>query len=74
MKRLLRILAVDSVTDLFRYKSFFFLIFFLIAADRVLRKFLGRKRANSRWDSISSGAGNWLFMFSRRCRVFFGTL
>jgi hypothetical protein len=41
MKRLLRILAVDSVTDLFRYKSFFFLIFFLIAADRVLRKYLG---------------------------------
>ncbi len=41
MKRLLRILAVDSVADLFRHKSFFFLIFFLIAADRVLRKFLG---------------------------------
>ena len=41
MKRLLRILAVDSVTDLFRHKSFFFLIFFLIAADRLLRKFLG---------------------------------
>jgi len=41
MKRLLRILAVDSVTDLFRYKSFFFLIFFLITADRVLRKVLG---------------------------------
>ena len=41
MKRLLRILAVDSVTDLFRHKSFFFLIFFLIAADRVLRRFLG---------------------------------
>lgn len=44
MKRLLRILAVDSVTDLFRYKSFFFLIFFLIAADRVLRKFLGAEK------------------------------
>lgn len=41
MKRLLRILAVDSVTDLFRHKSFFFLIFFLIAADRILRKTLG---------------------------------
>ena len=41
MKRLLRILAVDSVTDLFRYKSFFFLIFFLIAADRVLHRYLG---------------------------------
>ena len=44
MKRLLRILAVDSVKDLFRYKSFFFLIFFLIAADRVLRKFLGAEK------------------------------
>jgi len=44
MKRLLRILAVDSVTDLFRYKSFFFLIFFLIAADRVLRQLLGPEK------------------------------
>jgi len=28
MKRLLRILAVDSVMDLFRYKSFFSSFFF----------------------------------------------
>jgi len=37
-KGLLRLLLVDSARDLFRYKSFFLLIFVLILADRVLTK------------------------------------
>ena len=37
-KELLRLLLVDSARDLFRYKSFFLLIFVLILADRVLTK------------------------------------
>ncbi len=37
MKKLLRILIVHSLTDLFRHKSFFLLIFILILADRGLK-------------------------------------
>jgi hypothetical protein len=36
--RLARILAVDSAAGLFRHKSFFFLMFLLIALDRVLHR------------------------------------
>ncbi|MGD8368030.1 MAG: hypothetical protein PVG78_10330 [Desulfobacterales bacterium] len=36
--RLARLLLVDSAKDLFRYKSFFLLIFALILADRILKK------------------------------------
>ncbi len=36
--RLLRLLLVDSARDLFRYKSFFLLIFVLILVDRFLKK------------------------------------
>jgi len=38
MKKLLRILLVQSGKDLFRYKSFFLLIFALILLDRFLKK------------------------------------
>lgn len=37
MKRLLRILVIDSVRDLIRYKSFLVLVAALIAVDRALR-------------------------------------
>jgi hypothetical protein len=39
-KRLLNILVVHSLKDLFKYKSFFLLIFVLMLADRVLKKFV----------------------------------
>lgn len=37
MKRLLNILIVDSVSDLFKHKSFFLLIFIIVLADRGLK-------------------------------------
>lgn len=37
MKKLLRVLIVHSLSDLFKHKSFFLLIFILILADRVLK-------------------------------------
>lgn len=40
MKQQLRILTVHSAKDLFRYKSFFLLIFILIAADRLLHRYV----------------------------------
>jgi hypothetical protein len=39
-QRLLRILLVHSARELFKYKSFLFLIFFLIMADRGLKRFV----------------------------------
>lgn len=41
MKKLLRILIVNSLTDLFKHKSFFLLIFILILADRGLKLLKG---------------------------------
>ena len=38
MKKLLRILTIDSLKDLLRYKSFFLLIFLLLFADRVIHR------------------------------------
>jgi len=38
--RLLQILLFNSATDLFKYKSFFLLIFVLMLLDRVLKKFV----------------------------------
>lgn len=40
MNRLLRILLLNSAKDLFKYKSFLFLIFFLVLADRGLKRFV----------------------------------
>jgi hypothetical protein len=40
MKQLLHILAVDSLKDLLRYKSFFLLIFLLLFADRAIHRFV----------------------------------
>lgn len=44
MKKLIRILTVHSVQDLFKYKSFLFLIFFLMTADRLLHHFVEVER------------------------------
>ncbi len=40
MNNLLRILTLHSAKELLKYKSFFFLIFFLIFADRVIHRFV----------------------------------
>ena len=40
MKKLLRILTVDSFGALIKYKSFFLLIFILLTADRLIPKFM----------------------------------
>lgn len=40
MNNLLRILTVHSAKELLKYKSFFYLIFFLIFADRVIHRFV----------------------------------
>ena len=40
MKELLKILTFHSVKELLRYKSFLFLIFFLIFADRMIHRFV----------------------------------
>ncbi len=45
---LIRILTVDSVKDLFRYKSFFLLVFLLITADRVLHRYVPSVRVGIR--------------------------
>lgn len=37
---MIRILTLHAVAELFRYKSFFFLIFFLIIGDRILHHFV----------------------------------
>ena len=42
MKRLLSILVVDSIRELFRYKSFFLLVALLIVLDRLLKHFSSR--------------------------------
>lgn len=45
IKRIIRLLTVNSVTDLFKYKSFFLLVFGLIALDRVVHVYVHIDRA-----------------------------
>ncbi|MFC1857749.1 hypothetical protein ACFL9U_06920 [Thermodesulfobacteriota bacterium] len=45
MKKLLQILVIHSIKDLFKYKSFFLLIFILIAADRIIKRFVDVDRS-----------------------------
>ncbi len=51
--RLVRPLLVDSLRDLFRYKSFFLLIFALILADRVLKKTVAVDRSALRLPNLA---------------------
>ena len=44
VKRLVRLLVVDSARELFRYKSFFLLIFVLILADRGLKRLVDARK------------------------------
>lgn len=76
MKALLRILTVHSAKELLKYKSFFFLIFFLIFADRVIHRFvktpekgfdwpagneLGRQTAEFVFSHLPDKLFEWLF-------------
>lgn len=49
MNKLLRILTVHSAKELLKYKSFFFLIFFLIFADRVIHRFVKTPEKGFDW-------------------------
>ena len=46
MHKLLRILIVHSVKDLFKYKTFFLLIFILVIADRAIKRFIHVDRSS----------------------------
>ena len=45
MNRFIRVLTVHSARDLFRYKSFFLLVFALIAVDRFVHVYVRIDRA-----------------------------
>ena len=63
-KRLAALLLLDSAKDLFRYKSFFLLIFALILADRVLKKTVAADRSALRLPSLAeAGAQSARFVF-----------
>ncbi len=49
MKKLLRILTVHSVRDLLKYKSFFLLVFIILAADRILPRFVKTSSQGVDW-------------------------
>jgi hypothetical protein len=51
MKQLLQILTIHSVRELLRYKSFLFLIFFLIIADRMIHRFVKTPESSFDWPS-----------------------
>lgn len=53
IKRLFNILLVHSARDLFKYKSFFLLIFVLMFADRILKKFVKTDITQLRLSEIS---------------------
>jgi hypothetical protein len=75
VQRLLRILFIHSAKDLFKYKSFLFLIFFLILADRVLKRFVQVDTAA--WtlpDLKSLGAASASYVFESLPAVILGLL
>ncbi len=53
MNNLLRILTVHSAKELLKYKSFFYLIFFLIFADRVIHRFVKTPEKGFDWPSAT---------------------
>ncbi|MCG8335396.1 MAG: hypothetical protein MJE63_12805 [Proteobacteria bacterium] len=64
MKKLLHILFNQSLTDLFKYKSFFLLIFVLILADRLL-KYLSKSKQLTfslpKFETLSIQVAEYLF-------------
>ncbi|MDJ0780537.1 MAG: hypothetical protein QNJ22_01135 [Desulfosarcinaceae bacterium] len=62
--RLLRILLVHSAKDLFRYKSFLFLVFFLVLADRALKRIVPMERTTLALPDLQSvGAATARYVF-----------
>jgi hypothetical protein len=75
LNRLLRILLFNSARDLFRYKSFLFLIFFLILADRGLKRFVHVDSAALALPDLKSlGAASATYVFERLPEVVLGLL
>jgi hypothetical protein len=75
LHRLLRILLLDSVKDLFKYKSFLFLIFFLILADRGLKRFVHVDSAALALPDLESlGAATASYVFETLPGVMLGLL
>ena len=63
-RRLAWLLLLDSAKDLFRYKSFFLLIFALILADRVLKKTVAVDRSALRLPALAeAGAHSARYVF-----------
>ncbi len=66
MKQLLQILTVHSIKELLRYKSFLFLIFFLIFADRLIHRFVKTPERSFDWPkSAELGKQTSDFIFSQ---------
>jgi hypothetical protein len=64
VERLLRILVIHSAKELFKYKSFLFLIFFLILADRGLKRFVQVDTAAAALPDLKSlGAASASYVF-----------
>jgi hypothetical protein len=64
MGKLLKILTVHSVKDLFKFKSFFFLIFLIIIFDRVIHRYIDTHRFGSvftGFQKISGHLDNFVF-------------
>lgn len=64
MDRILRILTVNSIKDLVKYKSFFLLIIFLIIADKAIRHYLPMDRSALQFfkiDKITQRSADYLF-------------
>ena len=75
LNRLLRILLFNSARDLFRYKSFLFLIFFLILADRGLKRFVHVDSAALALPDLKTlGAASANYVFERLPEVVMGLL
>jgi hypothetical protein len=63
--RLLRVLLVHSARELFKYKSFLFLIFFLILADRGLKRFVPADTLAAAFPDLKSlGAASASYVFN----------
>ena len=65
MHKLLRILIVHSVTDLFKYKTFFLLIFILVIADRAIKRFVHVDRSSLSLEAFKDLGGRLaLYVFN----------
>lgn len=64
MRKLIRILTIASVKELIKYKSFFFLIFFLLLADRVIHRYIKAPEKGfdwPRWNELGDQTAVFVF-------------